>query len=73
MWTKAVMSRDDKRRLIRAVFDTPLASGTPAGVYIYPDTERPSLPHRPKSWTFKVRGRLEFELVMQNARQCRGR
>jgi hypothetical protein len=60
----------DRRVLVEAVFSTPLADGTPAGVYIYPDGQ--AVPHRPKNWAFKVRGRLEFEFVMRNARQSPG-
>jgi site-specific DNA recombinase len=56
------MTQEDRRRLIRAVFDTPLADGTPAGVYVSQDGY--SKPRRPKKWTFTIRGRLEFESVM---------
>ncbi len=58
-----VMRREDKRNLIRAVFNKPLADRKPAGVYIFPRGE--SVPHRPKEWMFKLRGHLGFELVCQ--------
>jgi DNA invertase Pin-like site-specific DNA recombinase len=63
--TFLAMTRADKRRLIEAVFDAPLADSTPAGVYVSPGGGGP---HRPKKWAFTIRGRLEFELVMQNAK-----
>src|SRR5262249_13003427 len=64
--TYLAMTRDDHRRLIAAVFDTPLADGKPAGVYI--SREGPPTPHRPQRWAFTVRGRLDFELVMRRVR-----
>ena len=61
--TLLTMSREDKRNLILAVFDKPLPNGQPAGVYV--SAARPSTPHRPKEWTFKIRGNLDFECVTQ--------
>lgn len=62
-----MMTDEDRRNLVRAVFNTPLADGTPAGVYVYKTCE--GKPHRPQKYGFKLRGRLEFELVMQFAQQ----
>jgi DNA invertase Pin-like site-specific DNA recombinase len=57
------MGREDKRRLIRAVFDGhTLPDGKPAGVYVMPAGKH--APHRPKEFTFVVRGRLDFEVVL---------
>lgn len=61
-----MMSREDRRRLIRAVFDTPLADGKPAGVYVYPE-EGEVKRYRPRKFKFKIIGRLDFELVMRDA------
>jgi hypothetical protein len=61
-----LMNRDDKRNMIRAVFDTPLADGSPAGVYISPDPA--TARGRSKRWSFKIRGRLDFEAVVSRAR-----
>jgi hypothetical protein len=57
------MTREDKRALVRAVFNTPLGDGTPAGVYVSPPAD--ARPYQRKKWTCKIRGRLEFELVMK--------
>jgi hypothetical protein len=58
------MTYADKRKLVHAVFDGGLIEGKPAGVYVYPDG--PRVAGRPKKWAFKIRGRLDFELVMQS-------
>jgi DNA invertase Pin-like site-specific DNA recombinase len=63
--TWVLMTRDDKRKLVRAVFDIPLADGRPAGVYV--SSAGPGVTHRPKGWTFTLKGRLDFECVMQSA------
>jgi DNA invertase Pin-like site-specific DNA recombinase len=68
--TWLAMTEEEKRALVCAVFDAPLADGTPSGVYIYPLTSGPD--GRPV-WGFKMRGRLEFEAVMENTRKQRTR
>jgi DNA invertase Pin-like site-specific DNA recombinase len=70
----------DKRTLLAAVFDNPLADGSPAGVYVHvegadvaPGWQLPrhgtfSLPDgrkAKKKWRFTIRGRLDFECVMR--------
>ncbi|MCI0464312.1 MAG: hypothetical protein L0Z62_45845 [Gemmataceae bacterium] len=60
------MTDDDRRELIRAVFGDPLGDGKPAGVYATQVGD--PRPHRPKEWEWKIRGRLEFEFVMQKVR-----
>jgi hypothetical protein len=60
-----LMTRADRRKLVRVVFDTPLADGTPAGVYVSQEGNVGS--YRPKKWAFKIRGRLEFEAVTRAA------
>jgi hypothetical protein len=62
------MTPEDKKNLIKAVFDTPLVDGTPAGVYVYLDDTSP--PHGRRKFNFRIRGRLEFERVMSRARHC---
>jgi site-specific DNA recombinase len=62
--TYLAMSWEDRRRLVEAVFDQPDVGGKPAGVYVSRDGE--ARPHRPKRWTFKIRGRLDFETVLQS-------
>ncbi len=64
--TFLTMTREEHRNLVRAVFAAPLGDGTPAGIYVF--EEGKASPHRPKRWSFKIRGRLEFELVMQSVR-----
>jgi DNA invertase Pin-like site-specific DNA recombinase len=56
------MDDHDRRVLLAAVFDMPLADGRPAGVYVSLDGD--ARPHRPKQWAITIRGRLDFELVM---------
>jgi DNA invertase Pin-like site-specific DNA recombinase len=56
------MTAEDKKALVRAVFDLPQADGKPAGVYVYLEGE--GKPHRPKKWAFTIKGRLDFEVVM---------
>jgi hypothetical protein len=80
------MTQEDKRRLIAAVFDSPLPGGAPAGVYIErlrppvagsPEEEYAySAPTRgapavlrPKRWGYTIKGRLDFECVLQNTRR----
>jgi site-specific DNA recombinase len=63
--TFAYMTPEEKRRLVDAVFDAPLPDGTPSGIYV--SLDGPNIPHRPKKWSFRIRGRLDFELVMQSA------
>jgi site-specific DNA recombinase len=57
-------ARADQQALVDAVFSLPLADGTPAGVYVFNDGK--GTPHRPKEWSFLIRGRLEFESVVQS-------
>lgn len=61
-----LMTQQDRRNLVKAVFDVPLGDGTPAGVYVSPVGE-PKKWQR-KQWEFKIRGRLEFEFVMSRGR-----
>jgi DNA invertase Pin-like site-specific DNA recombinase len=58
-----MMSDDDRRRLIDAVFAKPLPSGKPAGVYISP---HPSSGRRGRTrlWSFTIKGQLEFDKVI---------
>ena len=37
-------------------------------VSLYVSLEGEARPYRPKKWAFKIRGRLEFELVMRHGR-----
>jgi DNA invertase Pin-like site-specific DNA recombinase len=60
-----LMSNADKCELIEAVFDNLPVDGKPAGVYVSPDGVTAA--NRPKNWPFKIRGRLDFELVLQAA------
>jgi len=61
------MAPADKRRLLEAVFSTPLPDGKPAGVYVTPDEggRRGCARH----WTFTIRGRVDFESVISSARR----
>jgi DNA invertase Pin-like site-specific DNA recombinase len=60
------MTREDKRRLVQAVFGGhTLPDGKPAGVYVSPAGKH--VAHRPKEFTFVVRGRVDFELVLGEA------
>jgi DNA invertase Pin-like site-specific DNA recombinase len=70
--TWLVMTRPEKRALVEAAFASPLADGTPAGVYVEaaPGTRRYQ---RGKRWTFTLRGRLEFEAVLHAAETLRTR
>src|SRR5262249_43066433 len=71
-----VMSQEDKKRLVNAVFDGAMVDGRPAGVYVYPDDggeggasgngKGPSRPRKPKKWKFTIRGRLDFELLVSD-------
>lgn len=62
---KAILERtcsaEDKRLLVEAVFNAPLSDGTPAGVYIRPEGEYK--PHCPRSWNYRLRGKLEINAV----------
>jgi hypothetical protein len=61
------MTHEDKRRLVEAVFDGAMVDGKPAGVYVEPAVPM-TMPGRPKKWLFRIRGRLDFEvLVSRNA------
>jgi site-specific DNA recombinase len=63
--TYLVMSKDDKRRLIDAVFGRPLADGSPAGVYVSPaPLPRVGRNRRTRRWQFTLKGLLEFESVV---------
>jgi hypothetical protein len=64
--TWLMMTREDKRNLLRAVFANHLLSdGRHAGVYVSLDGE--ARPYRPKKWSFKILGRVEFELIVSCA------
>jgi DNA invertase Pin-like site-specific DNA recombinase len=56
VWTFVTMTGDDRRRLVETALSGNLPDGTPAGVYVSQAGE--CRPHRPKQWTFTVRGRL---------------
>jgi DNA invertase Pin-like site-specific DNA recombinase len=58
-----MMTQQDKMQLLAAVFDLPLAGGTPAGVYISPPAGAKRY-QRQKPWAYRIRGRLEFEKVI---------
>jgi site-specific DNA recombinase len=66
--TWLTMTREDKKKLVRTVFDIRLADDTPAGVYVSPTGD--SRPYRPKQWAFKIRGRLDFESVVGVFEPC---
>jgi DNA invertase Pin-like site-specific DNA recombinase len=57
-----MMSKDDRRHLIDAVFAKPLSDGKPAGVYITPAGKK----GRSWQWKFTIRGLLEFAAVVPN-------
>ncbi|HEY7328771.1 MAG TPA: recombinase family protein [Gemmataceae bacterium] len=59
------MTTADKKRLIDAVFSGPLVDGKPAGVYV---SQGAGIKYRPKPWQYTIRGRMDFELVMQTCR-----
>ncbi|MFL5909282.1 MAG: recombinase family protein [Gaiellaceae bacterium] len=63
--TWLTMTPGDRRKMVEAVFSSPLPDGTPAGVYVEQDGEAGA--YRPKGWKFTIRGRLQFELVMRGA------
>jgi hypothetical protein len=52
------MSRDDQRKLIQAVFNAPLADGSPAGIYLTPTGKKIG---KAREFAFSLRGRLQFE------------
>jgi hypothetical protein len=62
--TWLAMTNADRRKLIDAVFSAPLADGSPAGVYVS-QSGHPS-PWQPKNWTYAIKGRLNFQLVMRS-------
>jgi DNA invertase Pin-like site-specific DNA recombinase len=55
------LAGETKRGMLEAVFGRALADGTPAGVYVSPEGEYAR--GRPKTWGYKLKGRLEFETV----------
>jgi site-specific DNA recombinase len=61
--TYITMTWEDKKRLIDAVFSGAVVDGKPAGVYVKMGESKP---FRPKEWQFVIKGRIDFELVMQN-------
>jgi DNA invertase Pin-like site-specific DNA recombinase len=67
--TLLTMTGEERRRLVEAVFHTPMADGTPAGVYVRQEGQ--AAPHRPKTWGFAIKGRLDFELVLKCTQQPR--
>jgi hypothetical protein len=68
--TFLTMTPGDKLALVHAVFaNHVLGDGKPAGVYVLPDG--PAVKYRPKKWAFRVRGRLDFELVVRFCRSER--
>lgn len=60
--TWLAMTREDKRALLRAVFDLP---GGKAGVFISPAPCKPG--RKRKQWAFTIRGQLAFECVVPQA------
>jgi len=60
---QAIAYCTDRKALIKSVFSLPLADGTPPGVYIRQEGQAKS--HRPKRWTFTIKGRLDFECVVR--------
>lgn len=58
----------DRRALIDKAFRGVLADGKPAGVYVEPAGKKVG---RVPKFTFKLRGQLDFEVVMRHATQTR--
>ena len=63
--TFLTMSREDKRRLVAAVFDQPLIAGKPARVYISQNSGVGS--NCLGRWTYRIRARQDSEMVMMTA------
>jgi site-specific DNA recombinase len=69
--TLLMMSDDDRRQLVEAALSGNLPDGTPAGVYV---SQAGDLrPHRPKEWTFTIRGLLGCGTVSGDDRQAEAR
>jgi hypothetical protein len=66
------MSQEDKRKLVLAVLPAQRIVGKPAGVYVQAVEGEGNgkqgigarLRHRPKEWSIRIRGRLDFEMVL---------
>jgi hypothetical protein len=59
---------DDLRRFIEQLFADPLADGTPAGIYVRITGGQK---YRPRTFAYRIRGRLDFQVVTPDARPRR--
>jgi hypothetical protein len=59
-----MMTPEDKRKLVLAVFPPRKIVGKWAGVYVHAVDEGASK-YRPKQWSIRIRGRLDFEMVLE--------
>jgi DNA invertase Pin-like site-specific DNA recombinase len=63
-FSRKMMSHADKRRLVECCFGQPLPDGQPSGIYVAPAGA--SARHRPRDYTWTLRGLLSFETVLHS-------